>query len=349
LTFGDRVRVIVGFPLETELVERIRACPFIDELIFEPDLLPRPRYPNDHAGAPLVLEAAANERWHALLRRADVLFGYPGETSASLAQALEVGQGIRFVQGTSAGMGAHVQRARLGAAILERVLFASAAGVHAGMLAEFVFYGMLTLRKDAQRLARLRRDRCWEHYVMGELEGSEIAVVGMGQIGCAVSSRARAFGMRVVAVTRMGEPHPLADETHATSEIGSVMRRCDAVVLTLPLTDRTRYLVDAAAIGGMRPDAIFVNVGRGAIADSSALLEALAKGRIAGAVLDVFDPEPLPSDHPFWDMQNVIMSPHTAALSVHENRRIVEIFCENVERLVAGRPLRNAINLIEFY
>ncbi len=343
------MNVLIGFPLEIEHLERIRALPFVEELTFEPDLLPRPRYPNDHAGAPLLLDAAGNERWHALLRRADVLFGYPGETSVSLALALEVGQGIRFVQGTSAGMGAHVQRARLDTAILERVLFASAAGVPAAMLAEFVFYGLLTLRKDAQTLARLRRDRRWEHYVMGELGGSEIAVVGMGQIGCAVASRARAFGMRVVAVTRTGEAHPLADKTHTTADIGLVMRHGDATVVTLPLTDRTRHLVDASAIGGMRPNAIFANVGRGAVVDSAALLSALVDGRIAGAVLDVFDPEPLPNDHPFWDMPNVVMSPHTAALSFHENRRIVEIFCENIERLVMGRPLRNAVNLIEFY
>jgi len=184
---------------------------------------------------------------------------------------------------------------------------------------------------------------------MGELDGSRIAIVGMGQIGCALASRARAFGMHVVAVNRTGEAHPLADETRATTAISDACAMCDAVVVTLPLTDRTTNLVDAAAIAAMPPHGILVNVGRGAVVDNAALTVALQTGRIAGAVLDVFDPEPLPADSPLWRMSNVILSPHTAALSEHENRRIVALFCDNLERLAHDRPLRNAVNLSEFY
>ena len=99
----------------------------------------------------------------------------------------------------------------------------------------------------------------------------------------------------------------------------------------------------------MKRDAVFGSVGRGTVVDQDALVEALRSGAIAGAVLDVFTPEPLPPDNPLWTMENVVFSPHTAALSVHENARIVDLFCDNLERFAAGRPLRNIVSMTEFY
>jgi phosphoglycerate dehydrogenase-like enzyme len=284
-----------------------------------------------------------------MLLRANALIGYPHESPAELARALEIGRDVRFVQGTSAGMGAHVRSAHLSPEILERVRFATAAGVHGGMLAEFVFFGLLSLRKDARRLAAVRANRAWEHYAMGELDGSTIAIVGMGQIGCAIATRARAFGMRVIAVARTNARHALADETYATTDIAAAFARADAVAVTLPATDATRGLVGERALAALKPSAIFANVGRGTVVDQAALLAMLRDGRLAGAVLDVVDPEPLPPDHPFWTMENVVFAPHTAALSMHENERIVALFCENLTRFAAGEPLRNAVNLEEYY
>jgi len=343
------MNVMIASPLEPALAERVRASSVVDELLYDETLLPQARYPNDHSGRPVELDAIGVSRWNAMLARADVLFGYPAESSAGLACALECAPRVRFVQGTSAGMGAHVRRAALGEDVLRRVRFASAAGVHAGMLAEFVFYGLLAIRKDARRLACIRHARAWEHFVMGELDGSRIAIVGMGQIGCALASRARAFGMDVVALTRTGTAHPLADETFATSAITGVVATCDAVAITLPLTDHTVDLMGASAIAAMPPHGVLANVGRGGVVDNAALIAALQAGRIAGAVLDVFATEPLPPDSPLWTMENVILSPHTAALSAHENRRIVDLFCENLERFASGRTLRNALNLAEYY
>jgi phosphoglycerate dehydrogenase-like enzyme len=350
--YGDieRVIVMISSPIESDLVERIRAVPAVSEVLYDPGLLPKPRYPNDHIGpSDFALDPAAARRWNEMLRRATALIGYPHESPAELARALDVGRDVRFVQGTSAGMGAHVRSANLSPEILERVRFATAAGVHGGMLAEFVFYGLLSLRKDARRLAALREERSWDHYAMGELDGSAIAIVGMGQIGCAIATRARAFGMRVVAVARTDAPHALADETFATADIAAAFARVDAVAVTLPGTDATRGLVSEHALAALKPSAIFANVGRGAVVNQAALLEMLRSGRLAGAVLDVFDPEPLPPDHPFWTMENVVFAPHTAALSLRENERIVALFCENLTRLAAGEPLRNALNRAEYY
>jgi phosphoglycerate dehydrogenase-like enzyme len=342
--------VTIASPLEPELVARIRAVPAVGEVLFDPALLPPTRYPSDHIGDPaFVLDAAAQARFDEMIARADVLYCYPRESATELARALRIGTHVRFVQGTSAGMGAHVRRAALPAEVLERVRFATAAGVHGGMLAEFAFYGMLALRKDARRLASIRAARAWTHFAMGELDGSTLGIVGMGQIGAAVAVRARAFGMRVVAVARTAAPQPLADETFALADVGDALALCDAVVVTLPATDATKGAIDAAALARLKTSAIFVNVGRGSVVDQHALLAMLQDGRLFGAVLDVSDPEPLPPEHPFWTMENVIFSPHTAALSRHENERIVALFCDNLTRFAAGEPLRNAVNMTEFY
>jgi phosphoglycerate dehydrogenase-like enzyme len=344
----DSMNVLIASPLEPEFVERVRAVDGVD-VLYAPELLPRARYPNDHGGEPVALDSAGEARWNALLERAQAIFGYPLETSASLARVLERGPNIVFVQGTSAGMGAHVKRANLPQAVLRRVAFASAAGVHAGMLAEYALYGLLAIRKDAHRLARLRAQRRWEHFALGELDASTLGILGMGQIGGALAVRARAFGMTVVGFNRSGSAASNADETYPTSSLRTVASRLDALAITLPMTDRTTGMVSADIIAALRPNAVVINVGRGSVVDEAALVAALAGGRIAGAVLDVFATEPLPPDSPLWTMPNVVMSPHTAALSMRENARIVDLFIDNLGRLARGEQLRNALNLSEFY
>jgi phosphoglycerate dehydrogenase-like enzyme len=132
-------------------------------------------------------------------------------------------------------------------------------------------------------------------------------------------------------------------------DLDALLPQADAIVLTLPLTDETRGLLSRERIAAMRPGAIFVNVGRGAVVDEDALVEALRAGRIQGAALDVFAEEPLPAESPLWDLENVIVSPHTAALSVRENERIVDLFAENLRRYLAGEELLSRIRTSVFY
>lgn len=341
--------IAIVTPLEQELVERIRAAAAGDEVLFEPRLLPVPRYPSDHRGDPAFARSPDDDAaFWALVERADVLYGVPGDTGAGLAEAVRRAPRLRWIQGTAAGAGEQLRAAQLGDTV-ERVIVTSAAGAHGGMLAEFTFFGVLALRKDAARLARLRAERRWDHFANGELAGETIAIVGMGSIGRAIAQRARAFEMHVIGVTRTGEAVEGADQTLPTSALREAAARADVLVVTLPGTDQTRHLVDRAVIAALRPGAIVANVGRGAVIDQAALVEALERKAIAGAVLDVFDPEPLPPDNPLWTMENVVFSPHTAALSVRENARIVDIFIDNLGRLRRGEPLRNVVNVREFY
>jgi phosphoglycerate dehydrogenase-like enzyme len=131
--------------------------------------------------------------------------------------------------------------------------------------------------------------------------------------------------------------------------LGEAFSRADAVVVTLPATRATRGLIDAGAIAKLRPHALFCNVGRGSVVDQVALIEALRSGAIAGAVLDVFEPEPLPPDNPLWTLENVVFAPHTMALSVRENERLTDLFIENVRRFALAQPLLNRIDTVEFY
>ena len=342
--------ILIATPLEAELVGRIAAAAPGAEVLFDATLLPATRYPSDHRGPPDWRRDAASEaRWRGLLGRATVLYGVPRDTAAGLAAALPHAPLLRWVQATSAGAGEQVRGANLAPEVLARVAFTSAAGVHGGMLAEFVFGGILALRKDFRRLETVRAERAWPHFASGELAGSTIAIVGLGSIGLTVARIARGFEMRVLGVTRTGAPHTAADEVYSTGRIGDAFATADAVVVTLPGTAATSSLVDGAALARLRPDAIFCNVGRGTVVDQHALTQALQRGAIAGAVLDVFDPEPLPADDPLWTLENVVFSPHTMALSVHENERIVDLFCDNLGRFARGERLRNRIDTSEFY
>jgi phosphoglycerate dehydrogenase-like enzyme len=342
--------IFIATPLEPELVARIAAAVPDAEVLFDPHLLPPARYPSDHRGVvDWQRNPVAEAKWLDLLGRAVVVYGVPSDTAAGLAAALPNAPLVRWVQATSAGAGEQVRAARLDRELLARVSFTSAAGVHGGMLAEFVFGGILSLRKEFRRLERIRADRAWTHFASGELDGSTIAVVGMGSIGTAVARIARAFGMRVLAVTRTGDSLADADAAYPTARMGDAFEAADAVAVTLPGTALTEGLVDRSAIERLRPGAVFCNVGRGSVVDQVALTQALQRGAIAGAVLDVFNPEPLPPDDPLWTLENVVFSPHTMALSVRENERIVDLFCDNLDRFARDAPLRNRIDTREFY
>ena len=142
--------------------------------------------------------------------------------------------------------------------------------------------------------------------------------------------------MHTIGLTRTGQPRPDVDETRATTALFETAREADALAITLPMTDATTGLVSANVIAALPSHAVVINVGRGSVVDEAALVAALTAERIAGAVLDVFAHEPLPSDSPLWTLPNVIMSSHTAALSVHENARIVALFAENLGRFARG-------------
>jgi phosphoglycerate dehydrogenase-like enzyme len=347
----ERVSVVIASPLEAELVDRIRAVDHRLEVHFEAELLPPPRYPSDHGGDERFARTPEQEEHYArLVAGAEVLFGVPADTPEGLAWAVRTAPGLRFVQATSAGAGQQVRRAELTPEELEHVAICSSSGVHGVPLAEWSIFGLLAFAKHLPRLQREAKERRWEHYPTNELRGQTLLVVGVGAIGAEVARLASAFGMRVLGVKRnTGEHVPHVESLHPAAELPDLVAGADAIVVTLPLTDETRGLIDRDTIENMRDGAVFVNVGRGRVVDEEALIDALRSGKLAGAALDVTFKEPLPPESPLWEMENVILSPHTAALSRHENERIVELFAENLRRYLRGDELLSRVRTSVFY
>ena len=346
-------QVLIASPLEAELAERIKTADPRAEVLFEPDLLPPARYPADHRGDPgFRRDAEAEARWRALLDRAEVLFGVPGDSADDLAEVVVTLPRLRWVHATSAGAGEQVRKAGLPAEALERVTITTSSGVHAVPLAEFAILGLLAVAKELPRFVEDQRARAWPEIrrPLRELAGQTLFLVGLGDIGRETARLGKALGMGTVGFRRTEGPPPThVDEVHGPRRLAELAGRADAMVVSLPLTDQTAGLIDRATIERLPASCIFVNVGRGGVVDEPALVDALRERRIAGAVLDVFATEPLPDSSPLWTLPNVLVTPHAAALSARENERIVELFVDNLRRYLDGRSLRNVVEPGVFY
>ena len=218
----------------------------------------------------------------------------------------------------------------------------TSSGASAPPIAGTVMLYLLALSRGLPEWFRAQTRHEWAPAPFRDLEGLRIVVVGFGPIGQEVVRLATAFGMRPTVVRRRAvgdEACPVID----LADIGEAAAQADALVVALPLADETRGLIDREVIDRLPSGALFVNVGRGELVDQRALTEALAGGRLGGAGLDVFDPEPLPAEDPLWDLPNVIISPHNSGSADSTTRRVAEIFLDNLERFVAGRELRNEV------
>jgi phosphoglycerate dehydrogenase-like enzyme len=303
-----------------------------------------PRYVADHDGRPRALSAAQRERWLAHLREADILFDFDWLAPERL---VEHAPRLRWVQGTSAGIGERLRRTGL---IDSDLLLTTAAGVHASPLAEFVILALLYFYRDVPRLQRMQRAHHWERYTNRELAGRRALVVGLGSVGRAVAQRLAAQGLEVWGARRTSGPPPEGvRRVLPLSDLTSVLGQIDALILACPLTPETEGLIGAAELAAMPEGALLINVARGRVVDEAALVDALRDGRLGGAALDVTEVEPLPEDSPLWDLPNVLISPHSASTVEAENSRIVDIFLANLERYLDGLPLINQFDRTRGY
>jgi glyoxylate/hydroxypyruvate reductase A len=342
VTFG-RVVVLIASPLEPEHIEEIRAVDPRIDLLHDPDLLPRPRYVADHGGAPKTRTPEQESRFLEMLGRAEVVFDFPAGYARDLPK---VAPRLRWLQATSAGIGQFVQRSGLDRT---DIMFTTASGVHSRPLADFCLMAMLMFAKDYFRMERDRTMQRWQRYSGQELTGKTLALVGLGRIGQEIARHGKRMDMRVVGIRRSGGPVDGVDKLFAREDLHAMLREADFLVLAAPHTPETETIVGESELAVMKPSAVLINVGRGALVDENALIRALERKQLAGAALDVLREEPPAVDSPLWDMPNVILSPHSASTVAQENARITEIFCDNLRRYLSGEPLRNVLDKQKLY
>jgi phosphoglycerate dehydrogenase-like enzyme len=227
--------------------------------------------------------------------------------------------------------------------------FTTSAGIHADALAEFAVLGVLAGAKDLPRLQSDQAGSRWpDRWQMRQAADMTVLVLGLGGIGMAVCARLAAFGIEIWGASRSGRLVPGVSRIVPIDELSAAVPDVDAIVVTLPGTDKTHHLVGERVLRSAKRGVIVVNVGRGSVIDEAALLEGLADETVSYAALDVYEKEPLPAGSPLWQHPRVLVSPHTAAVTEHEELRIVELFADNARRLLDGEQLRNVVDTVEF-
>lgn len=341
------LRVVVANPLSDENLALLRRLePRLD--VVHDAVLTGP--PSDdwmrRWDRPAELQTAYEE----YIDSADVLYGVPDQSGHALARTVAANPGLRWVHTIPAGGGQQVRAAHLEQADLDRILFTTSAGVHAEPLAEFAVFGVLAGAKLLPWLLEAQRRHEWApRRVMPIASDLTVAIVGLGAVGRVVAAKLAGLGYTVVGVHRHAVEVPGVSRVYGVDRLAEVAALADALVLALPGTAQTEKLLGRDVLATAKPGITIVNIGRGTTVDESALIEALADGRIGFAALDVTYVEPLAADSPLWDLPNVLIAPHTAAISPHEARKITELFAENARRLLDGEELLNRVDTVEFY
>jgi phosphoglycerate dehydrogenase-like enzyme len=231
----------------------------------------------------------------------------------------------------------------------EKNLFVTSAnGVHAYPISESIVGLMLALTRKIHTYVKNQQTKTWHHAHMGlEMHEKTVGIIGVGEIGKETAKIAKAFGMNVLGIRYSGKPEDYVDQMYTPQQLDQVLPQCDYVVVTLPLTDETRHLFGAKQFKHMKSKAFFINIGRGEIVVENDLIQALQDGTIAGAGLDVFEKEPLSQESPLWEMENVIITPHTSGSTEHYNKRVIEnILIPNFKDYLADKT--PSINLVDF-
>ena len=273
---------------------------------------------------------------------ADAVFNGMGKGDV-LKRLLPRAKSLRWVHSMSAG----VEHLMFPEMIESPVPLTNARGVFAESLGEFVIAASFYFAKDFARMRRSQAEGKWDPFDVNMLNRQSMAIVGYGEIGRATAKRAKALGMKVYATRRRPEllkDDPVVDEGFSPDERGKMIAKSDYIVAAAAITPETRGMIGEKEIAAMKRTAVIVNVGRGPVVDEGAMVRALQDGRIRGAALDVFDKEPLPAEHPFWRLDNVLLSPHTADHIEGWLEDAMRFFVENFGRFYRGEPLQNLVD-----
>ncbi|WP_026691295.1 D-2-hydroxyacid dehydrogenase [Alteribacter aurantiacus] len=285
-----------------------------------------------------VIIGKEKETWEPHLESAEVIAGWKKEMNDA------ENPNLRWLQTWSAG----INGLPLGRLEKADVAITSANGVHANPISETIFGLMLALTRKIHTYVLQQQDKTWHHANMNlELHNKTVGIIGVGAIGKETAKIAKAFGMKTLGIRHSGKEVEHIDQMYTLDHFHDLLPECDYVVSTLPLTEQTNRLFDKKAFDLMKKTAFFINIGRGQLLDEHAMIEALQTGAIAGAGLDVFEKEPLEETNPLWEMENVIVTPHTAGSTEFYNERVMEmIFIPNLEKYVNNELPH--LNLVDY-
>ena len=328
------VKVLVTAPFPAHLIDKIKAVS--TELVVEQQPLPDGGWPDS--------KTTDAEIYYAL----------------NQVPRPEQAPKLRWVQTHSAGIDN-----LLNTAVWESdIAITNSSGIHAPNMAQYVLTQILAWAHRTpnwfkyQKLGKWPQNR-WDKFVPDELHGRTLGIVGYGSIGREIARLAKTFGMKILVSKRDarhpedmgytilggGDPHgEMPKRIYPAEATRSMLAECDYVVIALPLTEKTQHFFDEAMFKGMKSNAFLVNISRGEVMNEPDLINALRKGQIAGAGLDVFATEPLPDDSPLWTMENVIITPHVGGFTPHYDERATDLFAENLRRYLTGEKLLNLVN-----
>lgn len=342
---SETVRVLVNFPLETEYAQAIESVDPRVRILRAYEPLREDAQTPDWAswsseGSP-DWRKVEGEELDAHITQAEIYmgFGFPMEW-------LDQATNLKWVQLISAGSD-YV----LCSGLLDKrpkLLLTTASGIHAISIAEHIVAMLLYFTRGFDKAVRNQRLRQWEQYTPGEAYGQTVCLVGYGPIARRAAELCKALGMRALAVRASITEQQLGTEAVARfypqSDLSEALSQADYIVVAAPSTPRSRQMIARDQFAAMKSSAVLINISRGALVDEAALIDALREGKLHGAGLDVFEQEPLPASSPLWDMPNVLITAHVSGTSAHLNRRLTDLFRDNLARYLQGQPLQNLVD-----
>jgi phosphoglycerate dehydrogenase-like enzyme len=343
LELPNPLRVFIATPLEPEFAQQIADVDRRIELIYRPDLMGASEYPGDHFGAPIERTPRQQAEWEACFEQAHVLWDFDRDRPIDVPR---LAPNLKLLFHTSSGVAGWLRESGL---LDSEVLITNAAGIHAIPMAEWAIFAMLYFAKNVRRIQMSQRIHHWDkRFCPAELQGATLALVGLGAVGSEIARRAHEFGMRVIAHRRRAdEPLPSdvpVDQLFAREGLLEMLSQADYVVLIVASTPDTIGMIGRYELEALPPSAVLINLARGAIVDQEELIAALDNRWIAGAALDVFDPEPLEPDNVLWDLPNVLVTSHAISHSEAENQRLTDLFCSILRAYLAGEPIPNLVD-----
>ncbi|WKV09812.2 D-2-hydroxyacid dehydrogenase [Thermoanaerobacterium sp. CMT5567-10] len=277
------------------------------------------------------------------IKNAEVLVCFDGDADAEFIHNAENLKWIHLLSAGADAMPFDVLKER-------KIILTNSKGVHKYQISEQVLGYMLLFERGLNYFIRKQMNREWNKSVrVSELYGKTVCILGVGSIGEEIARIAREFGMKTIGVRKSGNMSKFIDEMYTNENMIFAVSKADYVICVLPLTDETYHLLSKDFFKNMKNDAVFINIGRGKVVDESSLIDALKNKTIRGAALDVFEEEPLSKESPLWDMENVIITPHTAGISPHYMERGIEIIKHNIKAYLGDGDFINRVDLEKQY